>query len=172
MTIRELLAIRDIQDSIWKAMEAKGFHDGRTGTGRDDTLVRLCLIHTEVSEAAQEVKRHWAGQPNGAQLDAFAEELADVAIRLFDLAGCTGVDLGEAISRKMVRNMGRPFLYGTPHARPDTTEDPARRRCGCDASLPTRGCDWCDAARLTPAEREADHRQRLAAEENGEAADA
>ena len=55
-------SLAQIVAQVWADMEAKGFHAGR-GTSRDDTLVRLCLVHTEVSEAAQVVKRHWAGGP-------------------------------------------------------------------------------------------------------------
>jgi NTP pyrophosphatase (non-canonical NTP hydrolase) len=101
------------QAHVYAGMDAKGFHAGRSGDGRDDTLVRLCLLTTEVSEAAQVVKRHGLTDP--AHKAEFAEELADVAIRLLDLAGCTGVDLEAAVAAKMAKNMARPHLYGTPN---------------------------------------------------------
>ena len=107
------LSIRKAQFDAWKIAEDKGFHEGRTGAGRDDTLVRLCLVHTEVSEAAQEVKRHWDGGPTESQKAAFAEELADVLIRVFDVAQCVGVDLESAVAEKMAKNANRFRLYGT-----------------------------------------------------------
>lgn len=53
----DLNGLWQMQQRIHACMEEKGFHEGRTGNGRDDTLVRLCLIHTEVSEAADVVKK-------------------------------------------------------------------------------------------------------------------
>lgn len=106
--------IEMLQKHAWQVAEDKGFHVGRTES-RDDTIVRLALVGTEVSEAIQEVKRHWllTGPPSDESRNRFAEELADTAIRLLDLAECTGVDLQSAIIGKMEKNAGRPYLYGT-----------------------------------------------------------
>ena len=106
--------IRDAQRMAWEIAEEKGFHKDRSSTGRDDTLVRLCLIHTEISEAAQEVKRGWKGEPDARQREVFAEELADAMIRILELAECIGVDMGEAVFFKMEQNRKRPYRYGTP----------------------------------------------------------
>lgn len=105
------MTIAEMQIDAWQTAEDKGFHDGRSG-GRDDTLLRLCLIHTEVSEAAQEVKRHGTG--GRAVLDRVASELADVLIRVGDLAGCLDLDLESAVRAKMAQNRNRPERYGTP----------------------------------------------------------
>ena len=102
------------RDACWKLAEDKGFHDGRANWDRDDTLVRLCLLHTEVSEAAQLVKKRWADSPTAVDLREFGEELADVFIRLADLCCCVGVDLDGAVRAKMAKNAARPHLYGTP----------------------------------------------------------
>jgi NTP pyrophosphatase (non-canonical NTP hydrolase) len=109
-----MATIRDWQNAAWILAEEKGFHEGRMGTDRDTTLLRLCLVHTEISEAAQEVKRHWKGEPSFEQKFVFGEELADAVIRLLDLAECVGVDLQSAIECKMEKNRGRPANYGTP----------------------------------------------------------
>lgn len=107
MTLTELVR------EAWGNAEEKGFHDGRSG-GRDDTLIRLCLIHTEASEAAEVVKKKWTFPPTPEVAEAFADELADILIRVGDLAGCTGVDIAEAVAKKMERNRLRPRMYGTP----------------------------------------------------------
>jgi NTP pyrophosphatase (non-canonical NTP hydrolase) len=39
-------------------------------------------------------------------------ELADTAIRLFDLAGSLNIDLEKEISKKMKVNEGRPIKHG------------------------------------------------------------
>ncbi len=107
------MTIWDAQVNAWRMAEDKGFHRGR-GRSRDDTLVRLCLIHTEVSEAVQEVKRHWEGDGSPELVEQVGEELADVLIRVLDLAGCIGVDLQSAVEAKFKANSKRPHLYGTP----------------------------------------------------------
>lgn len=107
-------SLAQIVAQVWADMETKGFHAGR-GTSRDDTLVRLCLVHTEVGEAAQVVKRHWAeGAPDWVR-GQLADELADIVIRVADLSGCLGIDLQQAVLDKMAVNRSRPYLYGTPH---------------------------------------------------------
>lgn len=112
-----------MQIEAWDIAEEKGFHAGRTSS-RDDILVRLCLIHSEVSEAVQEVKRHWKDtvpqtdaecQEQQALRTKVTEELADILIRCGDLAECIGQDLQEAVVQKLAKNRGRPAGYGTPH---------------------------------------------------------
>lgn len=114
------MTLNKLRDECWSMAEAKGFHQGRTDS-RDDNLVRLALIHTEVSEAAQVVKRHWPQDTRVWEDDLksekeaeLSEEIADVFIRLFDFAGCLGLDLDAAVRKKMAKNGGRPRLYGTP----------------------------------------------------------
>ncbi|MCL8207732.1 MAG: nucleotide pyrophosphohydrolase [Actinomycetia bacterium] len=80
----------------------KGFWD----PGLDTNLgTRLMLIVTELGEAMEEYRR------NGVT-DHFGEELADVFIRLLDVAEGYGVDLGAAVDAKMTRNRERPRLHG------------------------------------------------------------
>lgn len=100
---------RDLQKQVWQTAEDKGFHK-TPDFDRCGTLVRLCLIHTEISEVAQEVKRH------GMSVAGIAEELADATIRLMDLAEGLGIDLESAIIKKNTKNQGREYLYGTPNA--------------------------------------------------------
>jgi len=47
------------------------------------------------------------GKPEGV-----ASELADTVIRICDLAGMLGLDLGKAIVEKMVYNETRPHRHG------------------------------------------------------------
>lgn len=104
--------LTELQQNVWQGMEKQGFHNGRSGRGRDDNFARLVLIHTEVSEACQVVKRH--GLEDEKYVEMYAEELADVLIRLLDLAGCVGINLEEAAIKKQAVNMQRPYMYGTP----------------------------------------------------------
>ena len=111
------MTVREMQETAWQIAEDKGFHRGRTGQGRDDTLVRLCLVHSEVTEAVQIVKKQFhdsAAYPQALPvLCEFVEELADVMIRVMDLAHCCGVNLESAIEEKFEKNRNRPEMYGT-----------------------------------------------------------
>ena len=102
-----MASLNDWRDECWRLAEDNGFHEGRANS-RDDTLVRLCLLHSEVSEAVQLVKRH------GPEAGGLAEELADVFIRALDLCGCLKIDLDQAMRDKMAKNYARPRKYGTP----------------------------------------------------------
>jgi len=64
---------------------------------------RLMLIVGEVAEA-QEGLRH-------DDMNNFREELADIAIRLFDLCGGLDIDLEAEITKKMAKNKLRPYKH-------------------------------------------------------------
>jgi len=102
------MTLRELQEQAFAGAEQKGFHES-LAWDRYGVLVRLCLIHTEVSEAAQAVKRHGI-----VTRQEIAEELADILIRLGDLAEGLGIDLSTAVQAKMAKNETRPYLYGTP----------------------------------------------------------
>lgn len=44
--------------------------------------------------------------------EGYAVELADAVIRIADLCGHLGIDLGEALELKMKYNEGRPYKHG------------------------------------------------------------
>lgn len=74
----------------------------------------LALVHSEVSEAVECVRRgtmaslYFAGvKPTG-----FPTELADIVIRVADLCGAMGIDLQEAVAAKMAFNEGRSHRHG------------------------------------------------------------
>lgn len=64
----------------------------------------LCLIHSEISEALEAYRDDNA--------PSFREELADIAIRLFDACEHWGVDLEYEINRKYEINLKRPYKHG------------------------------------------------------------
>lgn len=65
---------------------------------------RLMLIVSEVSEALEALRKD--------NRDNFAEELADVVIRVCDLAGGLEIDLEKEILNKIERNKDRPYKHG------------------------------------------------------------
>lgn len=111
MDIKE--ASQVLTDASYGGSKASGWHnDIKTGLLRTDVQnhdlfpTRIALCHSELSEALE-------GHRKGLQDDklphrSMAEvELADTVIRVFDLAGAMGYDLGGAIAEKLAFNASR-----------------------------------------------------------------
>lgn len=69
-----------------------------------NTLEKIALIHSEVSEAMEAYRRK-----NMDGDDGFAEELADAVIRILHLAGIYKIDLEKEILKKMEKNKNREW---------------------------------------------------------------
>lgn len=67
---------------------------------------KIALIHSEVSEALEGHRKHKQDEhlPHRLSLEV---ELADAAIRIFDLAGGMGLDLAGAMAEKLAFNAQR-----------------------------------------------------------------
>lgn len=84
--------------------------DPKTGADvRDNPLHfsnKLCLIHSEVSESMDGDRKNKMDEhlPHRPSREV---ELADAVIRIFDLAGGYGLDLGGAIAEKLAYNARR-----------------------------------------------------------------
>lgn len=67
---------------------------------------KLCLIHSEISEAMEGHRKNLMDDklPHRKMIEV---ELADAAIRIADLAGALGLDLGGAIAEKLAYNAVR-----------------------------------------------------------------
>ena len=104
-----------LQRDAWQTAEDKGFHKDKEVPRINRILSRLALVHTEISEAAQEVKRHWSNtsMPTKEQIETFTEELADAVIRILDLTETIEGELQTAVVNKMKRNKERPYAYNT-----------------------------------------------------------
>jgi NTP pyrophosphatase (non-canonical NTP hydrolase) len=64
----------------------------------------LCLIHSEVSEALEGYRNN--------NLRNFEEEIADVLIRVFDMAEHLHIDLDKVVTMKMEINRNREYRHG------------------------------------------------------------
>lgn len=91
----------------------KGFYNN-TKFSPTEKLAKLMLIVSECAEACEDIRDNQLietisseGKPVG-----LPSELADIAIRLFDLCGWLEIDLEGAIERKMGYNKSRQFMHG------------------------------------------------------------
>ena len=48
----------------------------------------------------------------GGKMEGVPSELADIVIRVLDLAEYYGIDMGEAIAQKHAYNLTRPYKHG------------------------------------------------------------
>ena len=132
--------LSDVARKCFETAVRKGWWDkyySRDETPRramtpDEVAAKLCLIHSEVSEALEEVRNdrpslyfsRGASTPGmsfseecqqddaGAKPEGLAAELADVVIRVFDLAGFLDIDIADVIKLKMAYNESRPHRHG------------------------------------------------------------
>jgi NTP pyrophosphatase (non-canonical NTP hydrolase) len=87
------------------AAKAAGWHRNEPYDERDKA-VQLCLIHSEISEALEGVRKDKMDD-HLPHRKAEEVELADALIRIFDFAGAHGLDLGGAFVEKLAYNQRR-----------------------------------------------------------------
>lgn len=92
------------------------------GVDVNAVLAQLALMHSEVTEAVEAVRKghygmHFECDAHGrAKPEGMASELADVMILCIHLAGRLGIDLEEALYQKMAYNQSRtpPWQQARP----------------------------------------------------------
>lgn len=129
-----MATITELQARAYQNAVNKGWYDGAE---RINIPEKLCLVHSEVSEALEEYRNGKAAsqvyfkgvdeEGNEAHLnylldgdipstlgkpEGFSIELADAVIRILDLCGALGIDLEKAVETKMAYNATRPHRHG------------------------------------------------------------
>lgn len=87
------MKINDIAEKNYLWVEKMGWHN-------KTTLEALALVASEVGEAINECR-------NEKPTDAFGEELADIILRVVDIAHWQGINIEEEIVAKMLKNEQR-----------------------------------------------------------------
>ena len=131
------MSLKEIQAECHQTSVDHGWWEG---VELDPTVIamKLCLIHSEVSEALEEVRKNDGSlyyteevtldgvktrrivpeselgsyKLGSLKPEGFPSELADVLIRVFDLAGKMNIDLESVTREKMAYNKTRPHKHG------------------------------------------------------------
>lgn len=94
-------------DCHMAARKSGWYTDLATGKEKERNIPEmLCLVHSEISEAMEGYRKNLQDDklPHRKMIEV---ELADALIRIGDLAGYLGLDLGGAIVEKMEYNSKR-----------------------------------------------------------------
>lgn len=116
--------INQLSQEIHENNRSKGFYEDEKNIGE-----MLALIHSEVSEALEADRKEKYSPINSVEIlllndqefqqifeitfkNSFEDELADIMIRVMDLAQHKGIDLEAHIKAKMRYNSLRPYKHG------------------------------------------------------------
>lgn len=94
--------IKDLTERMHAFVRSKGWYE--PDSPRPQTPRSLAI---SLSLEASEVLEHFQWDENLKDKDELAGELADVALYLLQLASVSGIDLEEAILRKLEQNANR-----------------------------------------------------------------
>lgn len=107
-------ALADIGAASHLNAQAKGFYD-KCPNLRDPFWLgtRCALVMTEVAEMVEAVRDgNVKGSTTNGKPEGLPSEMADVVIRLADLAHSLGIDLDRAVAEKMAYNATRVHMHG------------------------------------------------------------
>ena len=94
--------INNLVDYCYNQAKNAGWHDKTREVG-----TMLALVHSEISEALEGIRKD-LNDDHLPHRKMFEVELGDAIIRICDLAGLCGLDLGGAIVEKLDYNLHRP----------------------------------------------------------------
>jgi NTP pyrophosphatase (non-canonical NTP hydrolase) len=104
--------IKEVAKEVHEVAKDKGWWDKKRSVGDC-----IALMHSELSEALEEYRKHGSVYANyngsdGSKPEGFVVELADCVIRIFDLCELYGLDIEQAIVDKSRYNQTRSYRHG------------------------------------------------------------
>jgi NTP pyrophosphatase (non-canonical NTP hydrolase) len=96
--------IKELTERMHRFVRSKGWYE--SDSRRPQTPRNLAI---SLSLEANEVLEHFQWQAELKDMDEFAGELADVGLYLLQLASVSGIDLEQAILRKLETNASRTW---------------------------------------------------------------
>lgn len=98
------MELKELETKMHDFVNSKGWYDDDSPKPQTPRNLAASL-----SIEAAEVLEHFQWREEAKDSDALAEELADVALYLLQLASVTGVDLEQAILDKLALNQMREW---------------------------------------------------------------
>jgi NTP pyrophosphatase (non-canonical NTP hydrolase) len=96
--------IKELTQAMHRFVESRGWYESESP--RPQSLRNLAIsLNLEAAEVLEHFQ--WKDQLDDPQ--AFAEELADVALYLLQLASISGIDLEQAVLDKLEKNYQRTW---------------------------------------------------------------
>lgn len=106
--------LRALQRSIHETAKSKGWHEDTKPNDPVQVLAWLALVTSEIGECVESVRKgeHTTYVGVGGKPEGLPSELADIVIRVFDIAGALDIDMAEAIAKKTHYNETRSYKHG------------------------------------------------------------
>lgn len=109
------MTIKEWQEEVHRVAKEHGWYDDSLADlSTLRIMAMLANVHCEVSEAAEWVKRGELGRlmDYEGKSKGFPTELADIMIRVMDMAEALNIDLEEEVRIKNEYNKTRPYRHG------------------------------------------------------------
>lgn len=108
------MSLNELRDRVHALAVSKGWYEDRDVSDPNVLGSMLALIHSEVSEALEDVRKTQIAldyEANGKPV-GLPSELADVIIRVLDMCGAMGIDIEKAVEMKHAYNATRTHRHG------------------------------------------------------------
>jgi NTP pyrophosphatase (non-canonical NTP hydrolase) len=105
--------IKELTQHMHDFVRSKGFYEADTPREQSPRNLAISLVLE-----SSEVLEHFQWGPDSPDREELALELADVCLYLLQLASVSGIDLEEAVMKKLHLNQNRTWPRGTRGSAP------------------------------------------------------